>query len=491
MPDMSTPQLSGTLTMNDEEADIETTAGVSDEALKLIETVDGVDTVGAMLSSSGSMESLSGETEASVVSLYIILDEDTDRSGSEIAEDVKELCKDLPCSIEITTSSSISTYTTALGGSGVGIEIYSTDNDVLQDTAKEIGKILEDVEGIASVDNGLSEAEPELHFAVDKEKAMAKGLTVAQVYMQVAQALTTETTATSISMSGQEYDVIVSGGEEAQLTVKELKNLVLQGSDTSGNVVEVKLKDIAEVEKTESLPSISRIDQKTYLKVSGELEEGYNVTLITTAAEEAMKDYELPEGVSIEFTGENETIMDAMGDLALMMLLGVLFVYLIMVAQFQSLKSPFIVMFTIPLAFTGGFLALLITGKEVSVIAMIGLIMLVGIIVNNGIVLVDYINQLRAQGMAKKDAIIEAGATRMRPVLMTSLTTILGLIVMAFGKTAGTDMMQPIALVCIGGLLYATVLTLFIVPIMYDIMNGEEYKAVKEADVDVSDILLE
>ena len=148
-------------------------------------------------------------------------------------------------------------------------------------------------------------------------------------------------------------------------------------------------------------------------------------------------------------------------------------------------------MFTIPLAFTGGFLALLITGKEVSVIAMIGLIMLVGIIVNNGIVLVDYINQLRAQGMAKKDAIIEAGATRMRPVLMTSLTTILGLIVMAFGKTAGTDMMQPIALVCIGGLLYATVLTLFIVPIMYDIMNGEEYKAVKEADVDVSDILLE
>ena len=178
--------------------------------------------------------------------------------------------------------------------------------------------------------------------------------------------------------------------------------------------------------------------------------------------------------------------MEAMGDLVLMLLLGIVFVYLIMVAQFQSLKSPFIIMFTIPLAFTGGLLALLIFGKEISVIAMIGMVMLTGIIVNNGIVLVDYINQLRASGMAKKDAIVEAGMTRMRPILMTSLTTILGLIVMAFGNSAGTDMMQPVALVCIGGLVYATLLTLYIVPVIYDIMNREKYHYVSDEDLELN-----
>ena len=183
--------------------------------------------------------------------------------------------------------------------------------------------------------------------------------------------------------------------------------------------------------------------------------------------------------------------MDAMKDLIKMMALGILFVYLIMVAQFQSLRSPFIVMFTIPLAFTGGLLALLIFDKEISIIAMIGLIMLVGIIVNNGIVLVDYINQLRAKGLEKRRAIIEGGATRIRPVLMTSLTTILGLIIMAIGKTAGTDMMQPVALVCIGGLVYATILTLFVVPIIYDIFTSKEYKYTKEEDIDVSDLVVE
>ena len=218
------------------------------------------------------------------------------------------------------------------------------------------------------------------------------------------------------------------------------------------------------------------------------MKEGYNVTKVTSAAEKAIEKYDLPKGTTIEFTGENETIMDAMEDLVLMLILGIVFVYLIMVAQFQSLKSPFIIMFTIPLAFTGGLLALLITGKEISVIAMIGMVMLTGIIVNNGIVLVDYINQLRAAGTPKKEAIIEAGMTRMRPILMTSLTTILGLIVMAFGSSSGTDMMQPVALVCIGGLIYATLLTLYIVPIIYDIMNGEEYKHLSDEDLDISNI---
>lgn len=491
MPEMSTPQLSGSLMMTDEDADITETSEVSDEALKRIEAVEGVDTAGAMLTSSGMMGGLTGETENAAVSLYIILDEDTDRSGNEINEDILDACKDLPCEISIMTSSSMTSYTSAMGGDGVTVQVYSTDNDVLQDAAKDIGKILEGVDGVDEVDNGLTDAEPELHFAVDKEKAMKNGLTVAQVFMQVSEALNNETTATSLRMDGADYDVVVIEQDSENLTPKYIKNLKLTGTNSAGEEVTVKLKNIAEVVETESLPSINRIDQRTYLSVSASIKDGYNVTLVTDAAEEAMKSYDVPDGVTYKFSGENEMIMDAMQDLLLMMALGILLVYLIMVAQFQSLRSPFIIMFTIPLAFTGGLGALLIFDKEISIIAMIGLIMLVGIIVNNGIVLVDYINQLRGEGMAKKDAILEAGATRMRPVLMTSLTTILGLVIMAFGKTAGTDMMQPVALVSIGGLLYATVMTLFVVPVIYDLFNGENYKVIKDEDVDVSDLMLE
>jgi HAE1 family hydrophobic/amphiphilic exporter-1 len=174
--------------------------------------------------------------------------------------------------------------------------------------------------------------------------------------------------------------------------------------------------------------------------------------------------------------------------LALMLLVGMVLVYLIMVAQFQSLKSPFIVMFTIPLAFTGGFLALLLCGMEVSIIALIGFIMLMGVIVNNGIVLVDYINQLRLEGMERREAIVEAGITRIRPILMTTLTTVLGQIVMAVSQDVGSILMRPIAVVSIGGLLYATLMTLFVVPCIYDMMNKKQLRKIDDKDLEMLDL---
>ena len=198
----------------------------------------------------------------------------------------------------------------------------------------------------------------------------------------------------------------------------------------------------------------------------------------------------LPAGVEMEFSGENETIMTAMEDLLLMLLLGIAIVYLIMVAQFQSLLSPLIVLVTVPLAFTGGLLALLIAGSEISIVAMIGFIMLVGIIVNNGIVLIDTMNQLRLEGMERREAIENACSTRLRPVLMTALTTILGLVPLAIGSGMGAGLVQPVAIVSIGGLTYATFMTLFIVPILYDMLvkrsprkvSKEDMEAIKESD---------
>ena len=196
--------------------------------------------------------------------------------------------------------------------------------------------------------------------------------------------------------------------------------------------------------------------------------------------EDKLSGYELPAGYRLVFSGENEMIVDAMEQVMLMLVLALLFMYLIMVAQFQSLKSPFIIMFTIPLAFTGGFLGLYVTGSEVSVIAMIGFVMLAGVIVNNGIVIIDYMNQLRENGMEKKQAILTAGRTRLRPVLMTALTTILALSTMVFSKDMGAEMARPMAVVTIGGLLYGTLLTLVVIPCIYDLFNRERKKEKEE-----------
>jgi multidrug efflux pump subunit AcrB len=258
-------------------------------------------------------------------------------------------------------------------------------------------------------------------------------------------------------------------------------------TDSEGEEKKVRLKDIADFTETESLQAINRENQRRYLTISAELEEGYNVTLVTSDVQEALSHYELPKGMSIEYEGQNETIMESMKELLLMILLGIILVYLVMVAQFQSLKSPFIVIFTIPLAFTGGFLGLLICGMEVSVISMMGFVMLSGIIVNNGIVLVDFVNQLRAEGMEKRQALVEAGKTRMRPILMTTTTTILGLLDMALSRSTGSEMMQPIAIVCIGGLAYATMMTLFVVPVLYDLFNRKDMRVIKDEDLVVEE----
>lgn len=481
MPEMNAPQLQATMEMP-KGASLAETKEQADEAMDRIRQDKDIETVGAMLSSGG-MGGM-GDASQTSVSFYIMLKEDAARTSGEIAEDINKRCGDMTGQVEA-SGSSMSDFSAAMGGSGVTINVYSPDLDDLQAAAKGLSEALSKVKGIESVESGIQESDKEYHFTVKKTAAMKKGLTVAQVYAAIVDAMTYEDTATTVTWEDSDYDVVVSSEAKDALTTKDIKNLTLEIKGSDGKVQSVKLNDIAKLEEKETLKSINRDNQSRYLTVTGTLAQGYNITKVTSAAEKALSDYELPEGTTIEFSGENETIMDAMGDMVLMMILGIVFVYLIMVAQFQSLKSPFIIMFTIPLAFTGGLLALLIFGKEISIIAMLGMIMLTGIIVNNGIVLVDYTNQLREAGMSKREAIIEAGQTRMRPILMTSLTTILGLVVMAFGNAAGADMMQPVALVCIGGLLYATLLTLYIVPAIYDIMNKEEYHHISDEDLEL------
>ncbi|MEG0924324.1 MAG: efflux RND transporter permease subunit [Anaerovoracaceae bacterium] len=487
MPEMSSPQISVTMEMP-EGTKLNDTKAMADKVIKKVETVKEVDTVGAILANGGMMGmSAGGQTDATKVSMYVMLDEKMKRTSGEIADEINDICKDFPC-IVTASGSSMGDFTTALGGQGVSINVYGTDLKELQNTAIAVGKKLETVKGVEEVENGIVDPDREIHFVIDKTKAMKEGVTVAQVYGAVVAEMKTEETSTSVNWEGDNYDVIVSSDTKNQLNPKDMEKLVISVKDPSGKEKNIKLSDISRIEETDALSSIGRDNQTRFLTVKAMVSDGYNVTRVTADAEKAISQLKISEDSKVEFSGENEMIMDAMKDMVKMLLLGIIFIYMIMVAQFQSLKSPFIIMFTIPLAFTGGLLALLLTGKEISVIAMVGFVMLCGIIVNNGIVLVDYINQLRGHGMAKKEAIIQAGATRMRPILMTSLTTILGLVVMALGKTAGTDMMQPIAIVCIGGLLYATLLTLYVVPVIYDLINKEEYNHLTDEDLDITGI---
>ena len=482
MPEMDMPNVSLSVNMP-EGSTMEEASELADEVLNRIDTVDGIATVGAMMSTGSTMTAGVNE-ETYSLTIYITL-EDQNASGAAVSKQIEELCADMACDV---SGSSAMLDMSALSGSGVGVQIYADDMDTLQQGARRAAEVLSQVEGIGETSDGLEEAAPALHVAIDRNAAMAKGITVAQIFMELSSGLTETTTAATLEINGNSTDVIIEKPEGGRLDVDGLKAYAFETTDKEGETREFTLEDIAKVEETSSLTTIQRLGQRRYLTVSGELEEGYNVTLVSAEAQKALEQADLGDGVDLVFSGENETIMEAVEQMLLMLLLGVLLVYLVMVAQFQSLKSPFIVMFTIPLAFTGGFLGLLVCGMEISVISLIGFVMLTGIIVNNGIVLVDYINQLRQDGMERREAILEAGVTRMRPILMTTITTILGLIDMAVRKSPGTALMQPIAVVCIGGLTYATLMTLFVVPCIYDILNRKDLRNVREEDLKLLDL---
>lgn len=510
----------------------EQAVSLADEVLRRAAQVENVETVGAMMSSSGSSggmdmtSMMSSGGGAYDVTAYITLTEGA--SGAKAGQQIEAACTGMDCTV--TASGAMDSYMTYLTGSGVALNVYGSDMEQMQSAAKTLAAKLATVPGTENVSDGLEQAATALHLSVDRNAAMEKGLTVAQVYMAVASALTDTDSSLSLTLDGLDVSVSIQSPEESRMTREKLMDLEIDpsamsamssmmsaasgsgsmsgmsgmssgsgsmsgmsgmssGSTSAVQAAEpVRLGDIAKLEETVSLNTIHRDQQRRYITVSADVADGYNVTKVTTAAQAAIAEVDLPQGITASFQGENEAIMDAIEQLLLMLLLGIVLVYLVMVAQFQSLRSPLIVMFTIPLAFTGGFLALLLAGIEVSVVSLVGFVMLVGVIVNNGIVLVDYINQLRLEGMGRREAIIEAGVTRLRPILMTSLTTILGLVVMAFGKDVGTALLQPVALVCIGGLLYATLMTLLVVPCMYDILSRRDLRKVNEEELQLLDL---
>ena len=465
--DMESDQISLTITAKeDEKLDFDELTAMSDQVIDKISDIKGIDTIGATAGGNSTMSLMNSGTDS--VSMYVLLDENKKVSSDDVISEIEDRTKDLDC--EVTADSSSMDYS-AYFGSGISVKIKGNDIDKLQELASQVAEVLEGTEGVVDVDDGLKDTTNELKITVDKEKAAKYGYTVAQVYKLISDDISSSKSVTTISADIKDYEVYLQTQEKSDVTVDDIKNMMFTYTNQDGDESDISLSDICTIEQTQTLSTIHRDSQTRYITVSGSVDEDHNVTLVSDKVKSKLDKIDMPEGYSASMEGEDETINESMSQLVLMLLLAVVFIYLIMVAQFQSLLSPFIIMFSIPLAFTGGFIALFITGNELGIISMLGFIMLAGLIVNNGIVLIDYINQARRQGMKKHDAIIDAGKTRVRPILMTAMTTILAMVTSAIGIGGGSDMIKPMAITIIGGLVYGTILTLIVIPCIYDAFN--------------------
>ena len=452
---------------------------LADEMMTAMEAVPHLTDIGGMIG--GGMESLVGLTNGGgdqQITVYALVDENSGYSSIEAIQDIRRALEPFRRHADFDVSSvSTMSMTSMLQSGGFTMNIYSNDLDDLRTAAIAVADRLRTVEGLKDISGGAEDTAPALHITVDKEKAIEHNLTTAQVYMAIVQELTRSIQATQVTTTTTSLSATIHS-PDGETDRQKLERMTVTATLRDGTTEEVPLKDIITCTETETLSSIYRLEQRRYISVTATVADGYNVTLVSTEARKALEEVELPAGCQVEYAGENETIMDAMKDLFFMLLLGVLIIYLIMVAQFQSLLSPFIVILTVPLAFAGGFLGLLITHFNMSIVSMVGMIMLVGVVVNNGIVLVDCANRLREEeGLTKREAIVKAATMRIRPVLMTALTTILGLLPLGMGLGTGAEIIQPVAIVCIGGLTYATLMTVFIVPVLYDLLRRDKAPA--------------
>ena len=483
IPEMSAAQMSMTVTMPDD-TDQSDAYAMADEVMARTAEVPGVETVGAMSGGGMAMLGMGSGGSSDSFTFYLLLDDDGARDNKGTAAAIEEATADLGCTVEVTASAM---DLSSLGSSGMSIEIRGRSLETLTEIADDVIEMLDSTEGLANATDGQEDGGVQLNLAVNRDAAMRCGLTVAQVYAELASALTTETTTTSLYVDGEEYTVKVVD-ERGELSRSNLLDYEFEttsmGGDGQTESETHTLDEFATVTQSRGMASISRDNQTRVVTVSAETVEGYNTSLVARGLQEKLDAYDVPQGYTVEISGEVTTIADAMSDLVLMILLAVVFIYLIMVAQFQSLLSPFIVMFTLPLAFTGGLLGLVIARSTLSVVSMIGFLVLAGVVVNNGIVFVDYANQLRLDGMEKREALVETGRARIRPILMTALTTILAMCTMLFATEPGSEMMRPMAIVTIGGLSYATLLTLLIVPVLYDILFRRKLEKIDVGEED-------
>ena len=473
IPEMSSNQLSMSLTLPADTPDADCFAA-ADAAMAAVSGVDGVETVGAMSGGSNSMAAtvgLGADTAANntEMTFYILLTDDGAAHGSRVQQDILQSTADIDGEISLNANGMMDM--SALSGSGTEVDIYGSDLDDLRTAADAVKAVMAEIPGIADISDGQEAGDEEILLTIDKDKAMRSGLTVAQIYQKIAAALTTDATATTLTVNNETYTVkVINAADVPTLDALFDIELTATAMDDSGQQVQTShtLGEFATRSVHPGYTTIARENGARKMTVTSATADGYNTSLLTRELAPKLDALTLPAGCTAKIAGESTQVGDMLSQMAKMLALALAFVYFVMVAQFQSLLSPFIVLFTVPLAFTGGMLGLMAFGEQLSLISLMGFLVLMGVVVNNGIVFVDYANQLRIGGLQRQDALVATGRTRMRPILMTTLTTVLAMVTMLLSTDAGSEMGKGMAIVIIGGLSYATLMTLFVVPVLYD-----------------------
>ncbi|KAE9636283.1 MMPL family transporter [Defluviitalea raffinosedens] len=425
------------------------------ESIKEVQEVFVTIGGGGMLSSGTSSNSASLTVDIGSV-------KERERSVDEVADEVRVLVSDIPgAEFSVSKSSSM----TVTGGSPISIEIAGDDLEKLKQIANDVVDIVESVEGTREVTSSFEDGIPEAQITINRQKASMYGLNMATISNTLKTAVQ-GSVATRFKVDGTEIDVRMVYDTSRSEYLKDIKNIAV----TSPMGVNVPLSEVADISISESPTSIYRENQKRVVTVSSAL-FGVDMSTAQTAIDQRLKEYPMPDGYTYKFSGEVEQMMESFSSLGLALLLAILLVYMVLAAQFESFLHPFTIMFSVPLALTGAILGLFVTGRTLSMPSFIGLIMLVGIVVNNAIVLIDYIIQLRKRGYDRTEAILEAGPTRLRPILMTTLTTVLGMLPMALGIGEGAETMAPLATAVIGGLSLSTILTLVVIPLNYTLFD--------------------
>ena len=474
IPDMTSNQIEISVQMP-EDTDKEECYKRADQVLDAMTTIDGIGDVGAMAGGDTTLvASSSGMSDNTYDQFTFLVLTENENAGKEevnrICREIEERTADIDC--ELTISTGMSEMSTMMG-SGLSVKVYGDDLDTLTKITQDICDLAATIPGYENISNGQEEPDQVIRLVLDKDAAMRKGLTVAQIFSELNGKLTESTDAATVTIDGEDMKIVVKDGREP-LTRENLLdyNFEIQTTDDNGNTVteDHPLSEFATLELEDGVQSINRENQSRYMTVTATVAEGSNATLLSRELQPLIDAYELPDGYTIDTAGESDMVNQMVIQMSKVLLLGLALIYLVMVAQFQSLLSPFIVLFTVPLAFTGGLIGLLLMNEPLSVMGMMGFVVLLGTVVNNGIVFVDYANQLRMGGLERREALIATGKTRMRPILMTALTTILAMVSLLFGDDLSSQMSKGMAIVVAGGLAYATLMTLFIIPVMYDIL---------------------
>lgn len=458
----------------DKGAKLEETTKVVEQVEKIIDAQPEVETVFVNVGSGLTSFSGGGSETASFTVENVALSE-RERSTGEIAQAVRQEVEKIPgADIKVTVSSM-----TSMGGSSSGnpieIQVRGEDLDQLSALADEIVGVVEKVEGTQEVESNLEGGAPEVTLVVDRSKLSAYGLTPTGVANSV-QASVMGTVATRYRTGDDEIDVRVRFPESVREKLSDINSL----SITTPSGAQVPLSELGKMEIAEGPTTINRLDQERVVTVSSNLFDRDLGSVMQDIQAKVDNEIVLPSGYSIDYGGESEQMMEAFGSLGYAIIFAVILVYMVLAAQFESLLYPFIIMFSVPLLLVGVVFGLLVTGRTISITALIGVITLVGIVVNNGIVLVDWINQLRGGGMDREEAIVQAGPHRLRAILMTALTTGLAMVPMALGIGEGAEMQAPMGTVVVFGLFASTVLTLVVVPVMYIVLDNMGIKFKKK-----------